>query len=147
MVQRFLDGVASEDGARYGYMSREPRRTTTAIGLLCRMFTGWRRNSPALGRGVSYLCEWGPSENDIYYNYYATQVLYHWEGSDWERWNRPMRDYLIATQATTGHEAGSWHFADRHGDSGGRLYWTAMAVMTLEVYYRYLPLYTRVPLD
>ena len=57
-----------------------------------------------------------------------------------------MRDYLIATQAKANsrggsHEAGSWYFPDRHGDKGGRLYNTAMAVMILEVYYRYMPLY------
>jgi len=146
LAQRFLDQVQAEDGARYGYMDDQPRNTTTAIGLLCRMFTGWRRSQRALERGVAYLCDWGPSTEDIYYNYYATQVLFHWEGSDWDRWNRQMRDHLIATQATSSHESGSWYF-ERHGREGGRLYSTAMAVMTLEVYYRYMPLYTEVPLD
>jgi hypothetical protein len=146
LIERFLDGVAADEGAQYGYMTPEPRKTTTAIGLLSRMFTGWRRSNPALAQGVAHLCEWGPSETDIYYDYYATQVLYHWEGSDWERWNHRMRDHLIATQATSGHEAGSWYF-ERHGSEGGRLFGTAMAVMTLEVYYRYMPLYTPVPLD
>jgi hypothetical protein len=52
-----------------------------------------------------------------------------------------MREQLIRTQAQIGHESGSWHFDDQHGNVGGRLYNTAMAVMTLEVYYRYMPLY------
>ena len=52
-----------------------------------------------------------------------------------------MRDYLVATQANRGHEAGSWYFSGGRLQSGGRLLSTALAVMTLEVYYRYLPLY------
>lgn len=141
LAERFLSSVQSEDGARYGYMTPQPRDTTTAIGLLCRMYTGWRRNHPGLQKGVAYLCQWGTSEDNLYYNYYATQVLHHWGGTDWEKWNRKMRDYLIATQATNSHEAGSWYFSGGQGQVGGRLYNTAMAVMTLEVYYRYMPLY------
>ncbi len=58
------------------------------------------------------------------------------------RWDvSRQRSHLIATQAATGHESGSWYFKDQHGDQGGRLYNTAMAVMILEVYYRYMPLY------
>lgn len=138
---RFLDSVSSEYGAQYGYLDPKPRRTTTAIGLLLRMYTGWRRTNPGLRFGVQYLSEWGPSEDNMYYNYYATQVLRHWGGEEWEAWNPKMREHLIATQSSRGHEAGSWHFSGGRGDTGGRLYNTAMAVMTLEVYYRYLPLY------
>jgi hypothetical protein len=141
LFQRFLDGVESDQGSLYGYMDREMRRTTTAVGLLCRMYGGWRHETPALARGVAHLADWGPSENDIYYDYYATQVLFHWGGSDWERWNRKLRDHLIRTQGAQGHESGSWHFTGAKGEVAGRLYTTAMAVMTLEVYYRYMPLY------
>jgi hypothetical protein len=141
LAQRFLSSVESEGGARYGYLTPQPRNTTTAIGLLCRMYTGWRRDHPGLQKGVAYLSRWGPSPDNMYYNYYATQVMHHWGGTEWEKWNRRMRDYLIATQAKSSHEAGSWYFSGGYGEVGGRLYNTAMAVMTLEVYYRYMPLY------
>jgi len=147
LVHRFLNSVQSDDGAQYGYLTPQPRQTTTAIGLLCRMYTGWRFDHPGLRRGVALLSKWGPSEDNMYYNYYATQVMFHAGGSEWERWNRKMRDYLIATQATHGHEAGSWHFSGGRGDVGGRLYNTAMAVMTLEVYYRYQPLYSHAAIE
>lgn len=140
-ADRFLDSVQSDGGAQYGYLTPEARRATTAVGLLCRMYGGWTRGHPALAKGVSHLSTWGPSPVDIYYNYYATQVLRHWGGSDWKFWNRPMRDHLVSTQAVQGHENGSWYFDDEHSRVGGRLYTTAMAVMILEVYYRYLPLY------
>jgi len=141
LVNRFLDSVESEDGARYGYLDRTARLSTTAIGLLCRMYLGWPRSHPGLQEGVRYLDQSGPSPDDMYYNYYATQVLHHWQGSEWKRWNDRMRDTLVATQAGEGHEAGSWYFDHKHAKEGGRLYNTALAIMTLEVYYRYMPLY------
>jgi hypothetical protein len=147
LAQEFLNRVQCEGGARYGYMSTDPRRTTTAIGLLCRMYAGWGHNHPILAQGVTYLDQWGPSENNIYYNYYATQVMFHWQGSDWKRWSQQMRDRLVAAQAIDGHEAGSWYFADKNTAPGGRLCSTALAVMTLEVYYRYMPLYGKKAFD
>jgi hypothetical protein len=82
----------------------------------------------------------GPSRDDLYYDYYATQVMHHWGGEPWNTWNGQLRDYLIRTQATQGHESGSWNFLGGQAARGGRLYNTAMAIMTLEVYYRYLPI-------
>lgn len=144
LASHFLDSVQAEEGAQYGYMTPVPRRSTTAIGLLCRMYLGWNRQRPALVRGIEYLGHWGPSDQEIYYNYYAAQTLCHYEGPIWEQFNARLRDHLIATQATSGHEAGSWFFGNDPGaEKGGRLYGTALAVMTLEVYYRFMPLYDR----
>ena len=141
LAGEFLDSVQADDGAAYGYRTPQRLPTTSAVGLLCRMYMGWDRQREALVRGVSRLDKIGPSPTNMYYNYYATQVMHHYEGEPWQRWNARMREHLIATQAKVGHETGSWHFDDQHGNVGGRLYSTAMAVMTLEVYYRYLPLY------
>ncbi len=143
LAKRFLDSVQSDYGSQYGYMDPNPRQTTTAVGLLLRMYTGWPRNHPELGRGVRYLSEWKPSKDNMYFNYYATQVMHHYGGPRWEAWNKEMRQYLVQTQSQQGMENGSWYFSGGYGDKGGRLYNTAMAVMTLEVYYRYLPLYGR----
>lgn len=140
-ARRFLDSVQSDEGSQYGYQTRRPRMSTTAIGLLGRMYLGWRRRHPALRRGIHMLGEHGPSSNDLYFNYYATQVMHHFEGRPWTRWNHAMRDMLIKTQSDDGHEAGSWQFSEPHTRDAGRLYNTSMAIMILEVYYRYLPLY------
>jgi hypothetical protein len=134
--------VQDDSGATYGYQG--PSRdepTMTAIGLLCRMYGGWPRRHPSLMRGVRIISRKGPSPGDMYYNYYAAQVLRHYGGEDWIAWNEKMREQLIRTQSREGHESGSWYFADKHGDQGGRIYNTAMAILTLEVYYRYLPIY------
>ena len=81
----------------------------------------------------------------MYYNYYATQVMHHWGGDEWANWNGVMRDQLIRTQKTAkdGHMHGSWDLADPHGGTGGRLYMSCLCIMTLEVYYRHLPIYRR----
>ena len=166
-TKKFLDFVSAESGTYYGYQRppRQREKALTAVGLLCRMYLGWGHENPSLARGVQYLADVGPSVGDwepgdarglsnraksrkfecnLYYNYYATQVMRHYGGADWEAWNKVMRDFLVETQATDGVAKGSWFFED--GDelgaaTGGRLYATTMAVMTLEVYYRYLPLY------
>jgi hypothetical protein len=141
---RFLDYVQSDDGAAYGYKSpgEELSSATTAIGLLCRMYLGWGHDEPALARGIERLTQRGPSEKDMYYNYYATQVMRHYGGEPWEKWNSQMRDMLVKTQAKQGHQAGSWHMGNNSSaDQGGRLYSTSMATMILEVYYRHMTIY------
>lgn len=142
MSSQFLDSVQANGGANYGYQRPEINPTNTAIGLLSRMYLGWNRERPALQRGVDYLADLGPSANNMYYNYYATQVLHHYDGPQWQPWNEMLRDHLIQTQAREGHESGSWYFEESHTKAAGRLYNTAMAIMILEVYYRHMPLYT-----
>jgi hypothetical protein len=141
LAEKFLDSVQKNDGAYYGYMKPDQAPTPTAVGLLMRMYLGWPREDDRLTRGTAYLEKMGPSRTDMYFNFYATQVLHHYRGPGWPKWNQTLRDRLVATQARRGHEHGSWYFADKHGQAGGRLYTTAMCVMILEVYYRYLPLY------
>jgi hypothetical protein len=68
------------------------------------------------------------------------------EDADWDQWNRAMRHALIESQVKQGCAAGSWDpqkpTADSGSESGGRIMTTSLAALTLEVYYRYLPLYT-----
>ena len=146
-ASHFLDTVSIEYGAFYGYdVAPNPnyvRSACTAIGLLCRMYMGWDKDHPGLQKGVEWMSNKGPSKDNMYYNYYGSQVMKHYGGEEWTTWNEVMRDYLVDTQATKGDATGSWWFgANSHAAvKGGRLYCTAMACMTLEIYYRYLPLY------
>ena len=147
----FLDSVQAENGAKYGYTDPGGGQATTAVGLLCRMYLGWKKDHPALQRGVEQLSAWGPSgpkkgTANMYYNYYATQVMRHHEGELWDKWNKEMRDWLVDSQEKNDkqHNFGSWHFEGDHGaESGGRIYTTSLATMILEVYYRHMPLYAK----
>jgi hypothetical protein len=141
-AREFMDGLQEDGGATYVYMQGRPATAaTTACGLLGRMVTGWTREHRPLVQGVARVAGQAPERNNMYFNYYAAQVLHHFGGPQWEKWNPRMRDYLVSTQSNEGHEAGSWYFTEPHSTPGGRLYTTAMATMTLEVYYRYMPLY------
>jgi hypothetical protein len=65
-------------------------------------------------------------------------------GPEWDKWNNVMRDYLVKSISKEGLERGSWFFDsgnDLGTETGGRLYDTSLCCMTLEVYYRYMPLY------
>jgi len=147
LANKWLDSVSWDSGSSYGYRApndRPPNDACTAIGLLCRNYLGWKKDNPGLIAGVKKLSDRGPTEDNMYYNYYASMVMYQNDGPKgemWRKWDDKMQHHLLATQVKQGKEAGSWFFAGGHGDHGGRVYNTAMAAMTLEVYYRYLPVY------
>ena len=140
-ASRYLDSVQSYEGARYGYTKPKPKLSMTAVGLLSRIYLGWKRGHPGIRYGVQYLSQMGPSKKNMYYNYYATQVMHQYGGPLWRKWNNVMRDQLVNSQRKKGHAKGSWDVTDPHGRAGGRLYQTCLCVMSLEVYYRHLPLY------
>ncbi|MFM9194983.1 MAG: prenyltransferase/squalene oxidase repeat-containing protein [Planctomycetia bacterium] len=145
----FLNSVQSDDGSAYGYRDPGNSPPLNAVGLLCRMYLGWKRDHPALKRGAERLAKAGPN-NDLYYDYYATQVLHHIEGEQWVSWNNRMRDMLVKAQAQDGHEKGSWFDGVNGGhgpEVGGRIYCTSLATMILEVYYRHLPIYGQQSVD
>jgi hypothetical protein len=140
-ARNFLESQRAKDGVNYFYREEgEKSINCTAIGILFRMFLG-DRTDPAIINGLIRLTKHNDYGNDIYFRYYATLTLFHAGGTLWEEWNKVCREHLIMTQVQDGHEAGSWYFDNPFGKEGGRLYTTAMAAMTLEVYYRYSPLY------
>jgi len=156
----FLDKMATDGGSRYKYESGKPPSVTmTAEGLLCRQYLGWARSDPRLAKGVEYithpvnLINFDKGRN-VYYWYYATQVAHHMEGDYWQRWNEVMRQELPEQQVKKRRagdrrdESGSWDplspTADQWEAFGGRLYVTCLSIYMLEVYYRHLPLYTKV---
>lgn len=147
----FLNRVQSQGGSRYAYMAgHSPTHVMTAEALLCRMYLGWTREQKSLLAGAKFLTEHLPSDRapNIYYWYYGTQTMHHLGGADWERWNLKMRDVLTSSQETGGgHQAGSWDPRGEHVSPGGRIYMTSLAVCTLEVYYRHLPIFRQIELD
>lgn len=150
-ASQYLDSVQHQDGALYSYQrSRGPDHVMTAEALLCRMYLGWNLDNPGLRNGVRYLLDdYMPQKAtpNLYYWYYATQVMHHYGGASWERWNLQMRDLLVQRQKRTGHEAGSWDPEQAHDSAGGRLYATSLATCSLEVYYRHLPLFRQIELN
>jgi hypothetical protein len=68
--------------------------------------------------------------------------MYQQGGDAWSRWNVRTRDEVLRRQRLQGHASGSWDPDEsQYGTHGGRIYCTALATLSLEVYYRYLRLY------
>lgn len=146
LASAYLDSAQTDSiGATYGY---QPGTSTTwpmtAEALLCRQYLGWRQRHPGLRQGVHLLIENLPRSGDvnIYYWYYGTQTMHHFGGRPWNVWNEAMRDLLVSMQVKEGHAAGSWTpQGSFDAGRGGRIYMTSLALCTLEVYYRHMPLY------
>jgi hypothetical protein len=148
-AKRWLKSVSKgQSGGLFEYRPASgPTPTMTSVGILCSQYLGARRNDPAIVEGMNYFMAHmpSPSNRNCYYWYYATQVMHNLPGPEWDRWNREMRRVLLETGEKEGCAAGSWDPAkptkDIWADRGGRLMFTSIALLTLEVYYRYLPLY------
>ncbi|MGP0062091.1 MAG: prenyltransferase/squalene oxidase repeat-containing protein [Isosphaeraceae bacterium] len=148
---RYLD-LAAVDQHRIGYTYQPGRDrlslVMTAEALLSRQLLGWPRNYPPLVKGAAAIAADLDTNNtrNIYYWYYATQLLHNMKNEDWERWNLKVREGLIGMQVKEdGCAQGSWDpllpAPDIWGLRAGRLFVTSLSLLTLEVYYRYLPLY------
>ena len=153
-ASNFLDLASAEGGSQYRYQPegyqhhRGPTETMTAEGLLCRMYLGWTKHAhPEMGKGVEYLVQSHlPRRNkyNMYYWYYATQVMHHYGGKPWETWNAQMRTVLTQMQRNDG----AWSCRGSKWSSRvGDIYSTSLAVCTLEVYYRHAPIFRRIQLD
>jgi hypothetical protein len=77
---------------------------------------------------------------DMYLGYYATLTMFQKGGDYWKAWNEGMKKPLLAGQVKGGVDDGSWDPKGAHSDNS-RVMSTALCVMCLEVYYRYMPLY------
>lgn len=117
------------------------------VGMLVDQFITHRPRSSLVEQGALYLgnkatLAWGEpgalSESDYYLWYNCTLAMFQAGGPDWERWNNSVRDHMIERQLHgEACERGSWPPYDQWSDRGGRVYSTALAVLTLEVYYRF----------
>ncbi len=162
-VSGWLDLAQGSDGSRYRYnpyalendaqrQGRVPSLAMTAEGLLMRLYLGRDRAHPEMLAGADYLRQNLPGEsgtpNDVYYMYYATQVMFQMQGDHWQDWNTKLRPLLEKNQVQKGQLIGSWSpdqpARDRWGHAGGRLYMTAMNLLMLEVYYRHMPLFREI---
>lgn len=148
-ARSFLESVSSDSGAQYGYRTPGGRPSLNAVGLLCRVYIDkWGPRNPSLAKGVENLLKTPPQKGtfNMYYYYYATQVVHFFGGPDWhQNWNPKMRDWLVKLQEKKpGPDYGSWaKDSSSMGSHTGRLGTTCLCLLTLEVYYRYLPLYKR----
>jgi len=131
----------------------EDTRCTTAIGMLCRQFLGARQDDPLVTGSAKFLSVHLPDwkKCHFYYWYYATLAMFQQGGAEWNRWNDAMKKTLVDNQCKGGPMDGSVNDKDGSWDPkcyygyrwAGRVYTTALGALTLEIYYRYLPMYAK----
>jgi hypothetical protein len=142
-ASNYLDSVADADDSSYGATNpKDGTPATAAAGLLAREILERTPGHPGLKTGIDQLLKRPPSAElrDLTYIHFASQVIFHTGGKNWAEWNPRMRELLIAQQDQANHK-GSWSpDLDARGGKAGRLAATSLALLTLEVYYRYLPL-------
>jgi len=154
--------VRQYGGSAYTVGTQAPTPAMSAIGMLCRQFLGGdydaeilaaagylreaQKNAPAgPGTGKDHLV------GDLYYTYYSVLAMFQMGGEYWNDWNKLFRDPLVKCQIHQQNDdkgrfvRGSWDPANHQWAkaAGGRVYATAMAVLSLEVYYRFLPVYKK----
>ncbi|MDE0837993.1 MAG: hypothetical protein OSB41_02975 [Kiritimatiellae bacterium] len=152
LSSRWLDRVGGGDhGGLYGYRDRNPLASLVSIGLFSRQLMGDKRTDARSIQSASFLDGRKPDlENDelpVFYEiYYTTLALYQHQGPAWEAWNTALKPALVQAQEKDGELAGSWAPRGIYARRAGRIVSTAMAALTLEVYYRYLPARASAPL-
>jgi hypothetical protein len=147
--RRWLQSVAK--GEHLGLYCYQPYQqvtpSMTAVGMLCQQYLGANPKDPGMLEGKRCMLENLPDNalRDTYYWYYAALAMHNFMDKDWDDWNRKMRRVVIESQVKSGCGEGSWDpdkpTADKWGKNGGRVMTTSLCALTLEVYYRYLPLF------
>ena len=131
-------------GMLAGYQKANPTRTMTAEALFSRLLLGQHLGRAQRKEAAGYLRPPDPVELANFYGwYYGSLALFQLRDASWGRWNQAVRDRLTASQQRGGELDGSWDPSQSRwgGERGGRVYTTALATLTLEVYYRYLPMF------
>jgi hypothetical protein len=140
-ADRYLKQLRGRVG--YGYQGVGPSPAMTAEGLFSQQLLGLSVAQPRMGESVKYLQRKLPRRKDVnyYYWYYGSLAMHQNQGEPWEKWNQAIRPILLRNQVRIGQrEDGSWDPVGKWGRESGRCVTTAMATLSLEVYYRYLPL-------
>ncbi|AMV34696.1 hypothetical protein VN12_21400 [Pirellula sp. SH-Sr6A] len=161
---RFLDSVSvGQDGGlatyrpRMGNFSNAEQATPsmTAEAMASRLLLGYPIRPGAAHEAQRLLLANPPGrgQDNFYYWYYATLAMYQSRStstnqmdaaifeSAWKSWNDALKFRLCTTQIADGPAKGSWNPSCVWGAYGGRVYTTALGCLSLEVYYRYLPIY------
>jgi hypothetical protein len=147
MARRYIRSASQ--GPRQMIASYQPRKaplpSMTAELLYARMLLGQKLEEADITEATDFLAQQPPDLRapSLYYWYYASLCMMQVQNNQWAKWNARTRDALIALQTQGGTFDGSWNADAKYADRGGRIYMTSIAVLTLEVYYRYQPIWDR----
>jgi len=149
------------DKAGFGYTG--PGMTgLTGAGVLCLQLLGAGNRGEVKKAQVfldatTFNWQGGGVNNKNYYWYYITQAKFHHGGERWTKWNNLFAPTLIKHQTIIPkgesgytdhngkpHDIGFWEMDKAiSGHTDGVVMNTSLCTLQLEVYYRYLPTYSK----
>lgn len=138
-LERYVDAVSYQDGTT-GYLAGNSGTIAMgASGFFMRLMLGEDPKTPRNRAATKLLERFGRSLRDdggwdMYAVYYTALAMYQVGGEPWRELNPRIRDGLVAAQRTQGCERGAWVWS-------GHLLGTTFSMLTLETYYRYLPVH------
>jgi hypothetical protein len=141
----YVQRCFSDRDGGFGYQPRNPASPAmTGVGIVALHLleaTSDSQTQPQLRAAIRFLMDHPPEEQTIfpYYTmYYTTQAAYQAGDEAWRSIWQANRDQLLSLQTPDG----SWP-QSHSGEEPGKIYATSMAVLTLSVPYRLLPVYQK----
>lgn len=122
------------------YKMGQARLSMVPVGVLSLQMMGLAHSKEAR-EGVKIISEKIlPTGTDAYTYYYAAQVLINRGGEPWKKFGKSLGDFLVRTQEAGGTWSGGYSVIPGHITGEGKIHYaTCLSVLTLEVYYRFLP--------
>ncbi|MDF1661963.1 MAG: terpene cyclase/mutase family protein [Planctomycetota bacterium] len=116
----------------------------TAVAIVSRIHIGETRSNAQILGGVKLLLANSPERSskkktrktNFYYWYYGTNAMFQIGGKSWTAWNEKLQKAVLPYARLGGCEDGSIDPVGEWCISGGRVYSTAITVLTLQTYYR-----------
>jgi len=121
-----------------------PSASMTAELFFAKILFDQKPDAAGDAEAVSFIAQSDNSKQDIYCWYYTSLCMVQNQTEPWKKLNSRIRDSLIQSQNQTNATDplyGSWPVELRWGDRAGRVFTTALSALTLECYYRYIPLH------
>lgn len=133
-----------DGGICYSLNSRGDSRPPISAAAICCLYSAGEYESPLAKACLNYVDKQMKSHNglqlqgnwghDFYMNLYAAQAFYQAGDKFWDQYFPPTRDELVKLQK----EEGSWN-----GDGIGPVFDTSVALIILQLPFKFLPIYQR----
>jgi hypothetical protein len=142
---RYLELCQMPDGGiRYSYQNGGESTVPVSAAAVATLYNAGEYESPIAQRCLAYVAKnllvedplggHGFAGHSFYMSLYAAQAFYQSGDKHWDQYFPRVRDALLEKQASDG----SWQ-----GDGVGPVFGTSVAMIVLQLPYKFLPVYQR----
>ncbi len=140
---RYIERCSTpEGGIMYSLGSGGGARLSISAAAVATLYNAGEYDAPVAKRCLDYVWDrfqggdrWNKDGHGFYCQLYAAQAFYLSGDEYWDKYFPDVRDLLITRQSKAD---GSWD-----GDGIGKTYGTAIALIILQLPYKFLPVYQR----